>query len=158
MSRPRAKMHQVRVTASRDGGNVRFEAGSEIWEDSTGSLRFHKDRHGLRKLDFHLIEFVLADETGEGLRFPDIPHDAMWVAKAGIGAQAPCPTRDTASDYEVLDPICVSDDGQRLIVRNNNPRREQWAFTLNFVMAGRDADDPDNYVSWDPIIDNHNGG
>jgi hypothetical protein len=158
MSRARAKLHQVHVSASSDGDNVRFDAGSDLWEDSTGSLRFHKDQHGLRKQDYHLIEFVLADETGEGLRFPEVPHDAMWVAKAAPGGQTSCPSKDTASDYGVIDPICVSDDGQRLLVRNDNPHREQWGFTLNFVKRGNDAKNADDYVSWDPIIDNHNGG
>ena len=42
---------------------------------------FHKDGHGMRKHDYHLIEFVLDDQTGEGLKFPNVPHDAMWVSR-----------------------------------------------------------------------------
>lgn len=158
MPRPKAKMHEVKVTASNDADTVRFDAGSELWEDSTGSLRFHKDHHGLRKQDYHLIEFTLADHTGQGLHFPSIPHDAMWVTRVEDGAETRCPDKDTQSDYEVLEPICVTDDGARLIVRNQNPRQEQWAFTLNFVKRGDDDANAGKYVSWDPIIDNHNGG
>jgi hypothetical protein len=112
----------------------------------------------MRKQDYHLIEFVLDDRTGDQLRFPDAPHDAMWVARVEDMANALCPGKETPNDYEVLEPICVCDNGLRLIVRNENPRKEQWSFTMNFVKAGQSSDDADNYVSWDPITDNHNGG
>ncbi|HEY6048062.1 MAG TPA: hypothetical protein VIV07_03345 [Sphingomicrobium sp.] len=158
MSRARGKLHEIAVTASKSGGGTSFAAGSDLWDDPNGALRFHKDHHGMRKHDYHLVEFVLDDQTGDGLRFPSVPHDAMWVSKVGPGRETPCPNKDTESDYSVLEPICVSDDGRRLIVRNDNPQKEQWAFTMNFVKRGEDAADPDKFVSWDPIIDNHNGG
>lgn len=159
MSRPRAKMHPVMIMAKKDAsGEVQFAPEAEVWADDDSKFVFHKDRHGMKKQDYHLVEFVLDDRTGEGLRFPEIPHDAMWVAKVDDPADPVCPTKDTKSDYDVLEPICVCDDGKRLIVRNDNPRHEQWAFTMNFVKAGEDDNDADNYVSWDPITDNRNGG
>ena len=157
MSRPRAKMHPVRLMATKDGsGSVHFSPESHVWSDS--KFVFHKDHHGMRKQDYHLVEFVLDDRTGEGLRFPDTPHDAMWVAKVDNPADPTCPGKDTPSNYHVLEPICVCDDGKRLIVRNDNPRKEQWSFTMNFVKEGEDHANVDEYVSWDPITDNHNGG
>jgi hypothetical protein len=57
-----------------------------------------------------------------------------------------------------MEPICVCDDQQRLLVRNDNPRVENWSFTLNFVKRGEDASDPSRYVSWDPGGTNQNGG
>lgn len=157
MPRPKAKMHQVSVTASKTPDGTRFSAGSDLWDDPAGSLRFHKDHHGMHQRDYHLVEFVLDDRTGDDLRFPTVPHDAMWVTKASERG-GNCPNKDTESDYNVLEPICVCDDGRRLIVRNDNPRHEQWAFTLNFVKAGHEESDAARYVSWDPIVDNHNGG
>ena len=159
MTRPRGKMHQVSVIATHDDdGGTRFTAGSELWDDPNGALDFHKDHHGMRKQDYHLVEFVVDDRTDGGLRFPHSPHDAMWVSKVEDPNHPPCPDKNTDSNYEVLEPICVCDDGQRLIVRNDNPRREQWAFTLNFVKRGEDDSDADKYVSWDPITNNQNGG
>lgn len=158
MSRARATMHKIPVKVTRSGGEAKFDAGSELWDDPSGALRFHKDHHGMRAKDFHLIEFVLDDRTGEGLRFPDVPHDAMWVSRTEPGKETPCPTRDNGGDYDVIEPICVCDEGQRLIVRNDNPRKEQWAFTLNLVKPGGDPSSAQHFVSWDPIIDNQDGG
>lgn len=157
MSRPKAMMHQVPVTATKDGGETRFNAGSDLWDEPSGALHFHKDRHGMSKEDYHLVEFVLDDRTGERLHFPSTPHDAMWVIRAEHGEDT-CPDKNSVSDYEVIEPICVCDEGNRLIVRNHNPKVERWAFSLNFVKAGADESDADQYVRWDPIIQNQNGG
>ncbi len=157
MSRPKGKMHQVSIVATKRGDATSFSAGSELWDEPNGALRFHKDHHGMRKHDYHLVEFILDDQTGEGLKFPSVPHDAMWVSKADEG-QRSCPNKDTISDYEVLEPICVCDHGERLIVRNDNPRKEDWAFTLNFVKRDDSDEDTARYVSWDPITQNQNGG
>lgn len=158
MSRSKAVMHPVTVTAEREGELTRFAANSDLWDHSSQALRFHKDHHGMKKHDYHLVEFVLDDHTGDDLRFPNSPHHAMWVSKVEDPGHPTCPNKDSESNYEVLEPICVCDGGQRLIVRNDNPRVEQWAFTLNFVKRGQDDADADHYVSWDPITDNRNGG
>lgn len=146
----------MRITISRNDGQFRFTADSVIWDEESQALQFHKDRHGLTKQDFHLGEFVVEDKSGEGLRFPPAPHDAIWVTR--IEGEPACPNHIIASNYDVLEPICVADDGQRLLVRNTNPRREQWAFSLNFVRLGDDEADAAKFTRWDPIIDNHNGG
>lgn len=157
MARPKAVMHPVTVLASKNGaGTYDFAPESQIWEE--GQFLFHKDRHGMAKQDYHLVEFVLDDRTGEGLRFPAVPHDAMWVMAVKDMSRPGCPDKNTVSDYSVMEPICVSDGGKRLIVRNDNPRKEAWSFTLNFVPAGADESNPNGYVSWDPIGNNQNGG
>lgn len=151
MPRPKAVLHPVPLHASKDGtGEYRFRPESDLWNDAEEEFVFHKGKHGMRAHDYHLIEFVLDDETGDGLRFPETPHDAMWVTEGAERARRKCPDMHTASNYDVMEPICVCDDGQRLIVRNDNPRVEHWSFTLNFVKQGEDASDPSRYVSWDP--------
>ena len=112
----------------------------------------------MRSHDYHLVEFVLDDQTGDGLKFPPVPHDAMWVAKEGDDGTHVCPDSETDSDYSVMEPICVCDGGDRLIVRNDNPRKEDWAFTLNLVKRGEDPSDRGRYVNWDPVGSNQNGG
>jgi hypothetical protein len=159
MSKPKGVMHQVAIRATKNPtGEVHFEPESEVWRDSHGHFSFHKDEHGMRKHDFHLVEFVLDDQTGDALKFPSVPHDAMWVVKVDDPDHPKCPDKNTESDYEVMEPICVCDGGERLIVRNDNPRSEQWAFTLNFVKDADRLADNDQYVSWDPITQNNNGG
>ena len=112
----------------------------------------------MRAHDYHLIEFVLDDQTGDALKFPKVPHDAMWVTEGADRANRTCPDMHTVSNYDVMEPICVSDDQKRLIVRNDNPRKESWAFTLNFVTRAANESDPSQYVNWDPGGTNHNGG
>jgi hypothetical protein len=158
MSRAKAVMHPVTVKATKAAdGSIDFRGDSAEWNGSEGHFAFHKDRHGMKKHDYHLIEFVLDDETGEGLKFASAPHDAMWVAKVDDPGRPICPDGTAASDYEVIDPMCVCDGGRRLVVRNDNPREEHYSFTLNFTKAGAQGS-PEERVSWDPIIKNGNGG
>lgn len=159
MSRPKAVMHPIAVLATKDAsGNYHFQAESDLSESGGDEFHFHKDHHGMRAHDYHLVEFVLDDQTGDDLHFPPVPHDAMWVAPAGDPANRKCPDETTVNDYSVMDPICVTADRNRLIVRNDNPREEDWAFTLNFVKRGENESDRGIYISWDPVGSNHNGG
>jgi hypothetical protein len=156
MPKQKAVMHPVSLKATKDGsGEVLLEPESDLWNGSR-KFDFHKDKHGMRKQDYHLIEFVLDDRSGDGLRFPDSPHDAMWVERVNDPDDSRCPNNESASDYEVVEPICVCDGGRRLIVRNDNPKEEAWSFTLNF--RKRAADGSTAHVQWDPIIQNHNRG
>ena len=158
MSKPQAKMHTVTLTVTNEhGGKADFAPGSDLWSEERGHLHFDKDAHGMRKQDVHLVEFVLDDRTGQHLRFPADPHDAMWVAKVEDRAHPICPDATTGTDYAVIDPMCVCDEGQRLIVRNENPRAEDWAFTLNLVKPARE-DGGQARVSWDPIFNNGGNG
>jgi hypothetical protein len=159
MSRAKAVMHPVTVRATRgQGQDIEFRGDSPVWNDAENHFAFHKDRHGMKKQDYHLIEFVLDDETGEDLRFPNAPHEAMWVAKVDDLEHPVCPDRASESDYGVIEPMCVCDGGKRLIVRNDNPREEHYSFTLNFERGAEGANAAPEQVSWDPIIKNGNGG
>lgn len=159
MSRPKAVMHPVPVLATKDeAGNYNFRPESDLWDESEEEFNFHKDHHGMRAHDYHLIEFVIDDQTGDGLRFPAVPHDAMWVAAGAKRAHRQCPDMNTANDYSVMEPICVCDDQKRLVVRNENPRKEDWAFTLNFVKRGENDSEKSRYINWDPGGANHDGG
>ena len=159
MVRPKAVLHPVPLHATRDeAGGYEFRPQSDLWNESEEEFVFHKDKHGMNKHDYHLIEFVLDDQSGDGLKFPAAPHDAMWVTTGAERAHRKCPDMHTPSNYEVMEPICVCDDQKRLLVRNDNPRVENWSFTLNFVKRGEDASDASRFVSWDPGGTNGNGG
>lgn len=159
MSKPKAVMHSVPLVATKDGdGTYRFRPESELWNAPEEEFVFSKDRHGMKAHDYHLIEFVLDDQSGDGLKFPGVPHDAMWVCEGAKRSSRKCPDMNTDSDFSVMEPICVCDAGKRLLVRNDNPRKEDWAFTLNFVKRGENASDPSRYVNWDPGGANQDGG
>jgi len=159
MSRPKAVIHPVALLATKDAaGTYRFQPQSDLWDGSEEEFVFHKDRHGMKEHDYHLLEFILDDRTGDGLEFPRSPHDAMWVTEGARLTDRKCPDMHTFSNYGVMEPICVSDDRKRLIIRNDNPRKEDWAFTVNLVKRGEEDSDRSRYVSWDPGGANHNGG
>ncbi|HEY8435197.1 MAG TPA: hypothetical protein VIK68_11405 [Sphingomicrobium sp.] len=155
MPKPKGHMHQVTVTARKDGDGFSFSPDSQVWSGASGHFAFNKDDHHMRKHDYHLVEFDIDDQTGEGLKFPRSPEDAMWVAKVHDPQHPTCPDGSSPSDYSVIDPMCVCDDGERLIVRNENPREEDWSFTLNFEKTSAGGGER---VSWDPIIKNGGGG
>ena len=154
MTKPKGHMHQVTVTARNEGGHVTFTPDSEVWKEGRGHFAFNKDDHHMRKQDYHLVEFEIDDQTGQGLKFPRSPEDAMWVARVQDPAHPTCPDGSTPSDYSVIDPICVCDHGERLIVRNDNPRGDDWSCTLNFEKSAAG----NARVSWDPIIKTGGGG
>jgi hypothetical protein len=145
-------MHDVTVTVTREGQGLSFAPRSNVWIEKHGHFAFEKADHGMRPQDYHLVEFTLDDQTGEHLSFPAVPHDALWVAKVDDPDHPTCPNAETQSDYEVIEPICVCDERQRLIVRNDNPRKEAWSFTLNLKKGDGET------VSWDPIINNGGNG
>src|SRR3954451_24903359 len=152
MARARGEMHAVKVRVTKDKDGVyRFDPHSDIWDEARGEFVFSKERHGMSKHDYHLLEFVLDDQTGDGLRFPKAPHDAMWVVE---GHEEPgertCPDMHSVSNYDVMEPISVSPRRRRLFVRNDNANKEHWAFTINFVKKGEDPSDISSFVSWDP--------
>lgn len=159
MPRAKAVMHPVPLRATKDGaGAYHFVPESDLWNAPEEEFVFHKGKYGMREKDYHLIEFVLDDQTGDALKFPDTPHDAMWVIEGAERAHRKCPDMHSVSNYEVLEPICVTDGGNRLIVRNENPRVEHWSFTLNFVKQGEEPANPSRYVAWDPGGNNQDGG
>lgn len=160
MKRPVGNMHKIKVTITKDGPDAyRFEPDSELWDESRGEFIFSKTRHDMADHDYHLLEFAIDDQTGEGLKFPAVPHDAMWVAE---GHEEPgsrnCPDKDTVCNYECMEPMSVSPNRNRLFVRNDNARKEHWVFTINFTKTGEDPCDVSRFVSWDPGSNNQNGG
>lgn len=158
MSRSKAVMHQVTVTVTKaPNEEFSFEPKSGIWSEH-GHFAFNKAHYGMRDEDYHMVEFVLDDRSGEKLRFPRDPHEAMWVAKVDDPAHPICPTASTPRNYDVVEPMCVCDEGNRLVVRNDDPREEDWSFTLNLVKGTAESAAAEELVSWDPIIKNGGNG
>ncbi|HVI06397.1 MAG TPA: hypothetical protein VM711_09940, partial [Sphingomicrobium sp.] len=75
MARPKAVLHPVPLRATKNvSGQYQFRPDSDLWNDAEEELLFHKNKHGMSKHDYHLIEFTLDDQSGDGLRFPSVPH------------------------------------------------------------------------------------
>lgn len=115
--------------------------------------KFVFDKKGkMHRHDPHLVRFTLVtDNTGDNLRFPSDPRNAMWVEKG-----TNCPTRTSRHDYSVIEPLLVLEDGRTLIALNKNEKKQDWGITLNFLPSGET--DPMKSIPWDPPGDNQNNG
>jgi hypothetical protein len=124
------------------------------WDSSTNTLSFSKDDFRfMSRDDHHYVEFTLEDRTSKKLRFPVNPKHAMWV----INGQN-CPTATDTCVYDTVEPLAVFDGDTLLAVNLNRVKGKQLGFALNFVKDGDDDTDPANYIPWDPIINNRDGG
>jgi hypothetical protein len=109
----------------------------------------------MRTIDHHYVEFTLVDDqTATGIRFPLNPVNAMWVMN-----QARCPGPKDKCEYDIMNPLAVIGEDTLLAVNFNETNGQSFGFTLNFVRKNvADDTDPRNYIPWDPIGDNRDGG
>jgi hypothetical protein len=152
----RPKPVEVIFVAKADGAY-------ELWQDShrKRELTFNKDNDDIsadrmRKVDHYLIDFRLHDKTGRNLRFAPKLEDAMWVATGTADCAPECPQSPCYSkEFFAVD---LRDNGKSLIVCNEDqtPALLRWSF--RFLPHGADPSNPKNYVEYDPIIRNQNGG
>jgi hypothetical protein len=140
---------RIEVVAIPDGDNWRF--GMRQDGQPVERLDFSKDAAGMRKSDWHEIDFILQDDTGR-LAFPRNKWDAIWVARGSVSDAPDCP-KEASRDHDVY-PINAKDGVLRVINRNASPCL--LSFALNFVAKGQ----PDGPIiaSLDPIMGNGNGG
>ena len=138
-------------TTAEDG--IRWEMQSKFKKDK--QLVFNNERIG----DEFLITFDLDDKTGLNLVCPDNLDDAMWVS-AGVEKGDPQCPKLTACHNEVFQAVGVSPNGNptKLTVRNKNNKVENIAFSLRYLPKNKDQNDPGNFVIFDPISQNKNGG
>lgn len=133
------------------------EAGGKYQMEQNGAkknqLVFNKTNDNMKKQDYYLIEFDLDDQSGLNLSFAPNPMHALWV---DFTAPVTCPTSAVYSDEFFA--VCVDPSGQKLTVRNDDSKVEDFAFTLRFLPQGADPKDQSSYVDYDPIGQNQDGG
>ena len=145
---------QIGITASGSPDNPQWDCKWKHWDKDTNTFTFDKkDFPGMAAEDYHLLEFMLTDNTGGGLHFPKRPDDAMWVMGVAPGSQPKCPDKDDSCDYSIFRPLARLAPN-RYLVMNLNPAIEKWTFTLNFVKQGCSETDRDGFIPFDPIGDN----
>jgi hypothetical protein len=149
----------VRITFhAKDGGQYEMKENGV----KKASLVFNKTGQTvggqpMKKKDYFLIEFTLKDETTAGnLQVPPNPIEAFWVCTPRQQNPPICP--QTASYDTDIFAVCVDPDKDTLTVRNEDDVVEDFMFTLRFLPAGADPKVPANYVAYDPIGQNQNGG
>ena len=117
-------------------------------------LEFDKNKqNGMKKQDYYLIEFKLKDHSGLNLRFAPNPSVAFWV---NWNSQD-CP--EGACYCDEVYAVCVDqEDGDKMIVRNEDDTIADFAFSIGFLKGGSHPSDPNGYVRYDPIGSNKDGG
>lgn len=145
----------ITVTASLVGGDFQFTmSGSGVGGPADDLIEFNKDSHkGMKKSDRFLVRFNLDDQTGQNLRFVKHKENAMW-AKVVQDVNDPCPQQGDHLNQFKADQVI--DDA--LVVKNRDDDRELIKFALNFIRKGGDDRNPAEYVQYDPIGENKNGG
>jgi hypothetical protein len=93
--------------------------------------------------DHYIMTFVLIPGDTK-LRFVKEKDNAFW------SKESECPrTKMIEGPFK---PISVSNNQMVLKVKNENPSIKQYYYSLQF------EDEHGKVVSWDPIVDNQNGG
>jgi hypothetical protein len=149
---------KVRVTANsdpREPQGVKFDFTSDK-KNSRGRLEFDKKVDSMPKADFYEVEFDLDDQSGLKLRFPSDVKEAMWTSDGSQGGVPSCP--ESAHHNNEFRATGVNGNGSKLTVRNDDSRVENIAFTLRFLPDGKDSSDPRNFIHYDPVVENRNGG
>lgn len=145
----------ITITATGSTDDPTWSCAWPHWDGATRTFTFDKRHYqGMKKDDYHLIEFKLDDQTAPGgLTFPKDPDDAMWVMAVQAGTKPRCPGKNDSCNYAIFRPLARLEP-TRYLVLNRNPAVEQWTFTLNFVKPGCSETDRDSFVPFDPIGDN----
>jgi hypothetical protein len=116
-------------------------------------FRFNKNSNNMKKTDVYLVQYVLTNAAAFNLKFPQNPDNAMWVCQVANEQQANATCQNTQCPVvnEVKAIARLSDN--TILAINADSATAWYVFTLNFEETGNP-----NYVQWDPINGNQNGG
>jgi hypothetical protein len=151
-----SKATQVTFIPKPGGAYEMIQGGHDKTE-----LIFNKDNEkiGGQKMnhkDHFLVEFVLDNRYMPNLLFPPNPMNALWVNSGPPPGPPPCPT--SAAYNDEFYAVGVDPSGGSLTVRNDDTKIEVINFTLRLLPMGADPRDQGNYVAYDPIGQNQDGG
>lgn len=136
------------VATAKPGGGYDFK----MFEDVDGirkertELDFCKNKDGVYKIGWYMVEFKLDRPDGSNLKFHTQANEVFWIG--------PLQEKGCAPLYGTHPHITHKRDGRfKLIVKNPDRREEQLGFALGF----QDGDDL-TPIRYDPVWGNKNGG
>ncbi|HMI41340.1 MAG TPA: hypothetical protein VK485_08955 [Sphingomicrobium sp.] len=151
----KGNLYQVNVTA-RDAPNngVKFSMQSSLL--SNDRLKFYKNSNNMKADDFYLLDFCLDDKTdAKDLQFVSDLNEVLWTKTTADPKE--CLSSRPGTSYNEFRAIAVPTPTNLLVV-NDDSHTQLFTFALNFVRGGADDTDPANFITYDPIGDNKNGG
>ena len=148
----------IDVTANLVDGKVKFSmSGNGVGGEQ---IQFNKDNTpNMKKNEHYIVTFTLIDNTGLELRYVQWPNNspedgAMWVKVVTDPSDPTCPAPNShLQQFKAKD---VKDTV--LTVKNKDDDIEYLKFALNFIPKNGNDSNPAQYVQYDPIGDNRNGG
>jgi hypothetical protein len=121
------------------------------------TLEFNKTKDNMRKSEDYKVEFKLHNHNGAKLHFSKDKGRVLWAAVSTGGPPYSCPPANSICDEFYVDPAAFIQD-DLLTVINTDMTYQDISFALNFLEEG-ESDGPNaNYVCYDPIASNQNGG
>jgi hypothetical protein len=154
------KKSEITIDAKLEpSGAYTFEmSGKEVGNNGAKGqkLVFKKTEQEMHKHDDHQVVFKLGKGRDQ-IRFTRNLMNVLWVQKVD-SPNDPCPASPAHlwGEYFAYE---VNDDQDELHVVNTNMSPELLAFRLNFVPKGKDdISAGEQYIGYDPITENHNGG
>lgn len=148
----------IDVTAETVNGKVEFTmSGNGVGGEQ---IVFNKnDTPNMKKHDRYLVTFTLIDKTNLQLRYVQWPTNkpedgAMWAKVVTDPSDPSCP----APNSHLQQFKATNVTNTVLTVKNKDDDIEYFKFALNFIPKNGDDSKPNEYVQYDPIGDNRNGG
>lgn len=144
-----------------DDGKVHFhmkENGVLLTRNANGleCIVFDKKKERMDKNDHHEVHFKLDPRSNAEVVFCGSRTNVMW-AKYVDSIDGDCP-----DEAEWLEDVFYAErvygEQKHLTVINTNMEPKFVAFRLNFVPEGEFDVPPDEYIAYDPIGNNQNGG
>lgn len=148
------KDRAITIKAEPDGNPNGVKFGMFYEGVGTDNLEFSKDKDGMKKSEHYKLTLTLNDTSGLNLRFVSKRADAMWVHKIADPSSYQCPPPNSHLDGFAATHVTDTE----ITIQNKDEDVEFLAFALNFVKDGDDDKNPANYIQYDPIVTNKNGG
>jgi hypothetical protein len=120
-------------------------------------LVFDKHQDNMPKSEDYKIEFKLHNSKGAKLRFSHNKEMVLWATEVFEPKGDECPPPGSSFEGLYVDPTAYPQD-RVLTVINTDLHEQFFAFALNFVPEGTVEGPDTNYVCYDPIGENRNGG
>lgn len=123
---------------------------------ATDELTFNKNDDGLWRWENYRVTFTLVNEEGANLKFSKDLAKVLWAEPTTL-PDPPCPTSQQMDGiFWVKHRNDIED--LTLVVTNKDRTKQRFMFAMNFLPAGENDGPSANYVLYDPIGNNENGG
>lgn len=153
----KGKLYQVTVKAFDDPTKpkgVGFSMQSSLL--SAGRLKFYKNSNNMKAEDFYLLDFILDDRTNAGgLAFVSDLDQVLWTKATTDPTE--CINAHPGGNFSEFRAVAVPVPTNLLVV-NYDSTSQLFAFALNFVRGAIANPTPADFITYDPIGDNKNGG